>query len=357
MRLRSAPMEIGLASLGDVLPDPVTEQLPSDARRHRSIVERCVEAEQLGFDNVHLGEHHGSGYQLSAPPVVLAAVGERTNRIRLSTGVTLVANLDPVRVAEDYATLDCLTGGRAEIVAGRGSYFARTFEYLGQDPRRSKQLFAEHVQLLVRLLGEEEVTHAAGGLRPPLDRFTARPRPVQTPLPVWIGGGSSRDTVALAGRLGLPLMLPSVFAPIEAFAPMAELYRTAWAEAGHAARPALGSISHCHVGVTSAAARATFEPHYRRYWDWVQQLVQAYTPGAPALAFDYDTLLAGPAMCGSAEEVIDRIGSVQERLDLDRMAFMFDLGGMAEPTLCATLERFGTEVLPVVAALGPRPNR
>ena len=92
-------MEIGLASLGDVLPDPVTGELPSDARRHRSIVERCVEAEQLGFDNVHLGEHHGSGYQLSAPPVVLAAVGERPSRIRLSTGVTLVANLDPVRVA------------------------------------------------------------------------------------------------------------------------------------------------------------------------------------------------------------------------------------------------------------------
>lgn len=346
-------MEIGLASLGDVLPDPVSGTVPTDARRHRSIVERCVEAEALGFDIVHLGEHHGSGYQLSAPPVVLAAVGERTERITLSTGVTLAANLDPVRMAEDYATLDCLSGGRAEIVAGRGSYFARTFDYLGQDPRQSKALFAEHVPLLVRLLSEERVTHP-GGLRAGFSEFTARPRPVRGSLPVWVGGGSSRDTVALAARHGLPLMLPSVFAPPEAFVPVAEAYRAAWAEAGHAGRARVGSISHCHVGATSEAAHRSFEPHYRQYWGWVQDLVRAYTPGAPAIPFDYDNLLAGPAICGSAEQVIDRIGQWHDLLDLDRMAFMFDLGGITEGPLRETIERFGTEVRPAVATLQPR---
>jgi len=196
-------MEVGVLSLGDVLPDPISGgAAPTDAQRTRAIVEMGVAAEGLGFDLVHIGEHHGSGYQLSAPPVVLAAIGARTSTIRLSTGVTLAANLDPVRMAEDYATLDGLTNGRAEIVAGRGSYFARTFEYLGQDAKQSKALFAEHVELLVRLLHEEDVCHP-GGLRAPLDHFTSRPRP-EGPVPVWVGGGTSRDTPALAVRLGLP---------------------------------------------------------------------------------------------------------------------------------------------------------
>jgi len=340
-------MEVGVLSLGDVLPDPISGgAAPTDAQRTRAIVEMGVAAEGLGFDLVHIGEHHGSGYQLSAPPVVLAAIGARTSTIRLSTGVTLAANLDPVRMAEDYATLDGLTNGRAEIVAGRGSYFARTFEYLGQDAKQSKALFAEHVELLVRLLHEEDVCHP-GGLRAPLDHFTSRPRP-EGPVPVWVGGGTSRDTPALAVRLGLPLMLPSVFAPPEMFVPVAAAYREAWEQAGHAGPPRVGAISHCHVGPTSQHARATFEPHYRQYWGWVQDLIEAYTPNAPRMPFDFEAMLVGPAVCGSAEQVIDRIGQWDELLGLDRHSFMFDLGGMAQPTMLGSLERFGTEVLPAL---------
>ncbi len=340
-------MEIGLLSLGDLLPDPATGVCRTDAQRHRAIVEMCVRAEELGFDVVHLGEHHGNGYQLSAPPVVLAAVGERTERIRLSTGVTLAPHLDPVRMAEDYATLDCLSGGRAEIVAGRGSFFARTFEYFGQDPKTSRALFDEHVELLVRLLREEEVTHPEGMLRPPLTGFTSRPRPVG-PLPVWVGGGSSKETPLLAARLGLPLMLPSVFAPPDAFAPFATMFRDAWAEGGNPGVPLVGACAHCHVGATSQQARATFEPHYRQYWEWVQDLVAAYTPHARRLGFDYDEMLAGPAICGSVEEVVDRIGHWQEVLGLDRLAFMFDLGGIPEAAMHDAMDRFASEVAPKV---------
>ncbi len=337
-------MEFGLLSLGDALPDPATGRRPSDAERTRSIVEQAVSAEGLGFDLVHLGEHHGSGYQLSAPPVVLAAIGERTKTVRLSTGVTLAANLDPVRMAEDYATLDGLSGGRAEIVAGRGSYFARTFDYLGQNPRHSHQLFAEHVELLLRLLAEENVSHPAGGLRAALDNFTSRPRPVG-PLPVWIGGGASPDTTLLAARLGCPLTLPSVFAAPEAFLPAAEAYRAAWSEAGQSGPARIGAVCHCHVGSTSQQARADFEPYYRQYWLWVQDLIAAYTPHAPRMAFDYPTMLAGPAIVGSVSEVVERIGQWQQLLGLERCAFMFDLGGMGEAVLRETVERFGTEVL------------
>lgn len=344
--LRSAAVDIGLLSLGDVLPDPATGTLPSDAQRHRSIVERAVEAEALGFDLVHIGEHHGSGYQTSSPPVVLAAIGERTTRLRLSTGVALVANLDPVRMAEDYATVDVLSGGRAEIVAGRGSLFARTFEYLGQDPRQSKALFAEHLGLLVRLLGEERVSHP-GGLRRPLEAFTSRPRPVGA-LPVWVGGGSSLDTPMLAARLGLPLMLPSVFGPPAAFVPVVEAYRAAWEQAGHPGAARVGAIAHCHIAATTRQARAAFEPYYRQYWTWVQALIRDYTPHLPPIEFDFDRLLNGPAICGSPAEALERIAEDQALLDLDRFAFMFDLGGMPEAVLCESLHRFGTEVLPAL---------
>ncbi len=339
-------MEIGLASLGDLLPDPATGRCGTDAERHRSLVDQAVLAEQVGFDAIHLGEHHGSGYQLSAPAVVLAAIGERTSTLTLSTGVTLVANLDPVRVAEDYATVDALSGGRAEIVAGRGSLYARTFEYLGQDPRQSRALYNEHVGLLVRLLREENVSHP-GPLRAPLDSFTSRPRPTR-PIPVWLGGGLNAETPTLAGQMGLPLMLPSVFAPPDGFAPHIEAYRQAWAEAGHDGEPQLGAICHCHVDVTTQAARAAVEPHYSPYWNWGQDGVVADTPRARKLPFDYDQMLAGPGLCGSPAEVIDRVGQWQAAvpLPISRFAFMFDLGGMPADRLMANIERFGTEVAP-----------
>jgi len=337
-------MEIGLLSLGDVLPDPSSGRLPTDGERTRGIVEAAVHAETLGFELVQLGEHHGSGYQLSAPPVVLAAIAERTTDLRLSTGVTLAANLDPVRMAEDYATLDCLSGGRAEIVAGRGSYFARTFEYLGQDAGRSRERFEEHVELLVRLLAGGDVDHV-GGERAPLEGFTSRPRPVG-PVPVWVGGGTTRETPELAARHGLPLMLPSVFAAPEFFVPVVEAYRAAWSEHGHTGPPQVGAVCHCHVGSTTAEARRVFEPHYRAYWDWVQDLIADYTPHARRIPFDFDGLLAGPAVCGSAAEVVERIGHWRTVLGLDRFSFMFDLGGARADAVRATTERFAADVLP-----------
>lgn len=340
---RTRKLDIGLLSLGDLLGDPNTGHCRTESERHRSFVDQAVLAEQIGMHAIHLGEHHGSSYQLSSPAVVLAAIGERTQQLRLSTGVTLVANLDPFRVAEDYATLDVLSGGRAEIVAGRGSYFARTFEIFGQDPAQSRALFDEHITVLLRLLTEENV-QTDGPLRP-IDGETSRPRPVAR-LPVWVGGGSSNESIDLAARLGCPLMLPSVFAPPEAFAPMAERYREQWSLAGHASDPVVGACCHAHVAAKSQTARDAFRVWYQHYWEWVQTLIERYTPRARALPFDYDQLLAGPAVVGSPAEVVDRIGRNRELLGLDRMIFMFDLGGIPDQTLFSTLELFGSDVMP-----------
>ena len=345
---RSSDVEIGLLSLGDLLPDPNTGHCRTESERHRTLVDQAILAEQIGMHAIHLGEHHGSNYQLSAPAVVLAAIGERTERLRLSTGVTLVANLDPFRVAEDYATLDVLTQGRAEIVAGRGSIFARTFEIFGQDPAQSRALFTDHVELLLKLLRNEQVH--ADGLRP-LHGETSRPRPYGE-LPVWIGGGSSNKSVDLAAQLGCPLMLPSVFAPPAAFAPIAQRYREQWRLAGHQTEPVVGACCHVHVAPESQQARDRFHVWFRNYWEWVQQLVKSYTPNASAFPFDYQKLIDGPAIVGSPAEVVDRIGTTSELLGLDRMIFMFDLGGIPDDVLFPTLELFGAEVIPALARGG-----
>jgi alkanesulfonate monooxygenase SsuD/methylene tetrahydromethanopterin reductase-like flavin-dependent oxidoreductase (luciferase family) len=338
-------LEIGLLSLGDLLPDPNTGHCRTESERHRTLVDQAVLAEQIGMHAVHLGEHHGSSYQLSSPAMVLSAIGERTEHLRLSTGVTLVANLDPFRVAEDYSTLDVLTRGRAEIVAGRGSLFARTFEIFGQDPAQSRALFTDHVELLLKLLRSEDVH--ADGMRP-LRGETSRPRPYGD-LPVWIGGGTSNKSIDLAARLGCPLMLPSVFAPPAAFEPFAQHYREQWQAAGHAGTPQVGACCHVHVAKDSQQAKNQFEVWYRNYWEWVQELVKNYTPGAKDLPFDYQRLIDGPAVVGSPAEVVERIRTTSELLDLDRMIFMFDLGGIPDDALYETIELFGSEVIPALS--------
>lgn len=347
-------MEIGLLSLGDLLEDPVTGVRPTHAERHRSLVEQAVVAEDAGFVSVHLGEHHACDYVLSAPPVVLAAIGERTTRLRLSTGVTLAANLDPVRIVEDYATVDALSGGRVEIVAGRGNAFRHTYDLFGQDPDDARRRFDEGVELLLRLLREEEVTWT-GVTRPPLDGVTVQPRPTG-PLPVWIGGGLSPDSAVLAARLGCPLMLPSVFAAPEVFAPAADAYRAAWSEAGRDPADALiGACCHLWAADTTAQARAAFLPRYAHYWDFVDELIRSSS--GFSMNPDPAALLDGPAVVGSPAEIVDRLGRWQELLGLHRQICMLDLGGMPTADVLAAIELVGAEVLPQLDVLRDRSAR
>lgn len=336
-------LEFGLLTLGDRLADPSSGALRTESERHRSIVDQAVLAERVGFRSVHVGEHHLNDYMISAPPVLLAAIGERTTDLVLSTGVTLMASLDPLRAAEDYATLEVLNPGRVEVTAGRGGFFQKTFNAFGLDPAVSSDLFAENVELFLRLVTEDDVTWT-GRFRTALDEVTIRPKPTGR-LPVWIGGGSSTRTLDLAARLGCPLVLPSVFAPPEAFVPAVEHYRERWAEAGHDGEPTIAACCHCHVAPTTAEAKRDFRAWYEHYWNWVQGVIQEFTPQARRLDFDFDELMAGPAIVGSPAEVVDRIARWRELFGLDRHLFMFDLGGIPDERLMATIELFGTEVI------------
>jgi len=347
-------MQIGLLSLGDCLPDPASGAEPTPAERTRSIVDSAVAAEALGFDSVWIGEHHFCEYVVSAPPVVLAAIAARTTRIRLGTGVTLLANLDPVRVAEDYATLDGISNGRVELVAGRG-ILADTYTAFGQDPGDSRERFRENLELLRRLWSEKEVRWS-GRFRAPLDGVRVEPRTVQQPHPpLWVGGGSSFASVDLAAELGLPLMLPSVLAAPLQFLPMVERYRERFAKAGHdrgAAR--VGACNHVHVRRNSQEARERWLPHYQSYLAFVERIWVTREPVHPKRRIDLggERLLESVAICGSPAEVADRIAATCEALGLDVHLSMFDLGGLPEDELQRTLELFAAEVLPALRGTG-----
>src|ERR1700722_13726379 len=187
-------MRFNTMTLGDLIKDPITGEQVSSVERHRTVVEVAVASEAAGFDGVNLGEHHGLDYVLSAPPVMLAAIAARTTKLRLGTAVTLMANLDALRAAEDYATLDVVSEGRAEMVVGRGNFFAGTYTLFGQSVDESRERFDEGVELLLQLWTGEEINWK-GSFRPPIEDFRLQPPPVQQPHPpLWIGGGSSPET-------------------------------------------------------------------------------------------------------------------------------------------------------------------
>jgi alkanesulfonate monooxygenase SsuD/methylene tetrahydromethanopterin reductase-like flavin-dependent oxidoreductase (luciferase family) len=335
--------------MGDLLPDPVTGRLLSQAERYRMLVDGAAHAEAAGFVSASVGEHHFCDYVISAPPVLLSAMAERTSTIRLGTAVALGTNNDPIRLAEDYATLDVLSGGRVDLVVGRGNLYEHTFTAFGQDAGASRPMFEERVALLVEALHREQLDWT-GEYRAPFQRFTTQPRPVQSPFPVWIGGGSSVESAELSARLGLPLMLPGVFGRPSLFTPIADRYRELWTELGHPPeRCRVGTIAHVNVAPTSQAARAAMEPRMIGYLAWVADLIAISSPSLAGMVppFDFDRYTTvGPTVCGSPQQVIERMEEWRDAADLDDFLFMCDQGGMPPEELFAMVELAGETVVP-----------
>jgi alkanesulfonate monooxygenase SsuD/methylene tetrahydromethanopterin reductase-like flavin-dependent oxidoreductase (luciferase family) len=342
-------VKIGWATMGDHLPDPVTGRYLTQAERHRMIVEGAVAAEAAGFWCASVGEHHFCDYIVSSPPVVLAAIAERTSTLRVGTAVALGATNDPIRIAEDYATVDLLSGGRLELVLGRGNLYEHVFDAFGHDPNRSRQMYDERTALVVQALRDTQLQWE-GESRPPFRNYTTQPRPLQAPVPVWVGGGSSVDSAEYAAVQGLPLMLPGVLGPPRAFVSLVEHYRRRWEEVGHdPAGCRLGDIAHTFVAPTSQEARRLMEARMGVYMHWVDELITLATPRMAGFVprFDFEALITrGPTICGSPAEVVDRIGYYRDTLDLDVMLLMCDMGGLPPEELYDTLELFGHEVLP-----------
>ncbi|MEV6654398.1 LLM class flavin-dependent oxidoreductase [Streptomyces sp. NPDC051219] len=339
-------MKTHLLAFGDHLPDPVTGASTSVAERHRAVIESGVAAEAAGFDGFNVGEHHAGPFVSVSPPILLAAVAARTSTLRLGTGVTLLANIDPLRAAEDYAVLDLVSNGRAEICVGRGNLFAKTYELFGQKLDDSRQLFEENVELLLRLWTEESVTWS-GLSRPDLNNVTLQPRPIQRPHPpVSIGGGGSVETAHLAARLGLPLVLPSGFSTPDRFVPVVAAYKEAF-QSVNGSQPKIGACWHVNVARTSQQARERWKPRFVAYHDWFGALVQSQTPGFKSEPLDFEwTVTHGSAVVGSPAEVTERLLFLSDTLGVDTNLLYLDSGGAPLGEVLDMIEILGHEVLP-----------
>jgi probable LLM family oxidoreductase len=344
-------VELGIYTFAETTPDPETGHTISAAERLRDLMEEIELADQVGLDVFGVGEHHRPEFAVSSPAVVLAAAAERTKRIRLTSAVTVLSSDDPVRVFQDFATLDLLSGGRAEIMAGRGS-FIESFPLFGYDLQDYDALFAEKLELLLKLRESERITWN-GKLRPPLAGQGVYPRPLQDPLPVWIAVGGTPNSLVRAGTLGLPLALAIIGGQPERFAPLVELYRDAGRRAGHdASTLAVGINSHGYVADTSRqAADEAFLPT-KTTMDRIGR--ERGWPPLTRGAFDASRTLRGASFVGSPEEVAEKILFQHELFRHDRFLVQFSVGTMPHDRIMRSIELFGTRVAPAVRrALAP----
>ena len=334
-------MELGVATFADLSSGISPEQ------RMRDLLEEAVLADQLGLDVFAIGEHHRHDFLVSSPAVVLAAIAVKTERIRLSSAVTVLSSDDPVRVFQDFAHVDLLSGGRAEIMAGRGS-FIESFPLFGYDLDDYDELFAEKLELLLALRSEAHVTWS-GRHRAPLNDAGVWPRPIQDPLPVWVAVGGTPNSVIRAATLGLPLTLAIIGGEPERFAPLVQLYRKALETAGH--DPATGRIAintHAFVAPTSAEADRAFASSYLQ----MMNRIGRERGWPPAGRQEYEALRSprGALAVGSPEQVAEKILFEHELFGHQRYVAQMSVGAVAHDDVMRSLELFGTEVAPLVRA-------
>ncbi|MFS8210884.1 LLM class flavin-dependent oxidoreductase [Paenibacillus sp. S29] len=338
-------MEIGITSFVETKPDVQTGEVISHAQRLREVVEEIILADQVGLDVFGVGEHHRKDYSASSPAVVLSAAAAQTKRIRLTSAVTVLSSADPVRVFQDFATLDGISNGRAEIMAGRGS-FIESFPLFGYDLDDYDELFEQHLELLLKIRESEKVTWK-GGHRPAISNLGVYPRPVQNPLPIWVGSGGRQDSAIRAGLLGLPLMLAIIGGNPVNFAPLVQLYKKAAAHAGHdESQLKVGSHSIGFVGENNERAADTYFPstmagmnRLGRERGWAHYDRSSYDA---ARSFE------GALYVGDPETVAQKIIHLRKHVGVTRFMLYVPLSTMPHAEVMGAIELLGTEVAPRV---------
>ena len=332
-------MELGLATFADLSSGATPEQ------RMRDLLEEAELADQLGLDVFAVGEHHRPDFAVSSPAVALAAIAARTERIRLSSAVTVLSSDDPVRVFQQFAELDLISGGRAEIMAGRGS-FIESFPLFGYDLDDYDELFAEKLELLLQIRDDTYVTWT-GKHRAPLQNAGVWPRPVQERLPVWVAVGGTPQSVVRAGALGLPLTLAIIGGQPERFVPLVDLYRQAFEAAGHHPSDARVAINtHAFVAESVREADAAFASSYLAMMTRIGRERGWPPSGKP----EYEALRSprGALAVGSPEEVAEKILFEHELFGNDRYVGQMSVGAVAHRDVLKSIELFGTQVAPIV---------
>ncbi len=337
-------MELGLYTFGDVGTDPVTGARIDPSQRLRHLVEEIELADQVGLDVFGLGEHHRPDYAVSAPAVVLAAAATRTRHIRLTSAVSVLSSDDPIRIFQQFATLDNLSEGRAEIMAGRGS-FIESFPLFGYELDQYDSLFTEKLQLLLRLNEAEQLRWPGGAHTPAVKGSGVYPRPFGTRLPIWIAVGGSPDSVIRAGALGVPMALAIIGGEPARFAPLFDLYRRAAAQAEVDPKDLKTSINvHGFVGETTREAADTFYAPQAEVMNRIGR--ERGWPPTSRAQFDASRGPRGALFVGSPAEVTDKILAHYEIFKFDRFLIQMAIGVMDHARLMKAIELFGTRVAP-----------
>ena len=335
-------IELGIDTFGDMTVDP--DGVPQHpARVIRDVVDQAVLAERVGVDVIGLGEHHRDDFALSAPEIVLAAIAARTERIRLSTAVTVLSSDDPIRVYERFATLDAVSNGRAEIIVGRGS-FTESFPLFGFDLRDYEVLFDDKLSLLAELLTEEPVTWS-GRTRPPLRDQVVHPRTESGGIRTWVGVGGSPESVVRAARHRMPLMLAIIGGEPARFAPFVDLYHRALEEFGHDRLP-VGCHSPGHVADTDEQAIEELWPHYQAMHAKIGR--ERGWPPITRAQFDATAGPDGALFVGSPATVAAKIVRTAKTLRLSRFDLKYSAGTMPHELALRSIELYGSKVAPAV---------
>lgn len=341
-------MELGISTFVETTPDVETGQVLSHAERLREVVEEIVLADQVGLDVYGVGEHHRHDFAASSPAVVMAAAAALTKRIRFTSAVTILSSADPVRVFQDFATLDGLSNGRAEIMVGRGS-FLESFPLFGCDLDDYEELFDEKLELLLKMTETENVTWS-GKHRSAIHNLGIYPRPVQQPLPIWIGSAGSPESAVRAGRLGLPFALAIIgnVNPYD-YAEHVRLYKEAAAEAGHdVGKLPIASHSHGFVAKSTQQAIEQFFPS-----TYARTNFRAIEKGTPPYhRSDYLAAASheGALYVGDPQTVADKIIHLHRKVGITRFLLHVPHGSMPHDEVMEAIRLFGTEVAPRVHA-------
>lgn len=338
-------MEIGISTFVETTPDVNTGKTAPHSQRIREVVEEIVLADKVGLDIFGVGEHHRKDYAASSPAVILAAAASQTDRIRLTSAVTVLSSADPVRVFQDFSTLDGISNGRAEIMAGRGS-FIESFPLFGNDLQDYDELFDEKLDLLLKLQASEMVTWS-GKHRPSINNRGIYPRPVQDPLPIWIGSGGNAESAVRAGILGLPLCLAIIGGSPVQFAPLVQLYKRAAAQAGHdPAKLAVASHSHGFVAETTETAADNFFPSTQQAMN-VLGKERGWGHYSRA-SFDAARSFEGALYVGDPRTVADKIIHLRKHVGVTRFMLHVPVGSMPHEDVMKAIELLGKEVAPIV---------
>ena len=339
-------MEIGIDSFAAILQDPTTGLAVTPAERVANLLDEVELADEVGLDVFGMGEHHRAEFLDSAPAVLLAAAAARTSRIRLTSAVTVLSAADPVRVFQEFATLDLISGGRAEIVAGRGS-FAEAFPLFGLRRDDYDALFAEKLELLLALRASTHVSWS-GRYRPELTGQGVYPRPHQATLPVWLGVGGTPASFVRAGKLGLPLMIGIIGGEFRTFRPLVDLYREAWREAGHPPdQLKVGVHAFGFVADTTPDARDAFFPG----WQYIFGSVGRDRGWPPPTRAQFDAMCGphGTFLIGDPPTVAARVLHACDVIgDVSRITFQMSSALLSHETMTRSIRLLGTEVAPAV---------